>query len=129
MSWHLLHSGCQLLLSQNRFLLPLCGMMWSVTVAAVSLPCLWHSKHHGFLSRNFRDSICHLLLYPRLCAFGLSCLCIFVCSKQYGPSDTLGHPGCLHGVSGFLGIGHHPFLILEGGRKEQTPTLDGFGLR
>ena len=51
MSWHLLHNGCQFVLSQNNFLFPLCGLMWSTTVAADTLPRLWHSAHSGCLTR------------------------------------------------------------------------------
>ena len=39
MSWHRLHSGCQLSESQNKSLLPLCGMMWSTTDDGTSSPC------------------------------------------------------------------------------------------
>ena len=35
----------------NRFLSPLCGMMWSTTVAGVKLPCFIHSAHSGWLRR------------------------------------------------------------------------------
>lgn len=37
-SWHGLHKGCQLLLSQNKALSPLCGITWSTTLAATVSP-------------------------------------------------------------------------------------------
>ncbi len=108
LSWHCLHSDCQLFLSQNKFLSPLCGMIWSTTAAGVYTPRRLHSSHSGCALRKYNLAVCHLLLYPRRLADGLlSVVCKDLCLSQYLFSVNAAQPGCLHGFNGLYGITHH----------------------
>ena len=106
LSWHGLHKACQFSRSQNSLWSPRCGMIWSTTVAVTYLPCFMHPAHSGWLCRNLFDSLCHLLLYPRLPADLVTSGCSFKCSTQYFfPGSTrAAHPGCLQGTLGLYGI-------------------------
>src|SRR5690606_28740638 len=57
--WCRAHKGCQLSFRQNFSWSPLCGSMWSTTVARTSLPSLAHITHHGFSYRNQSRSCLH----------------------------------------------------------------------
>ncbi|TWN14709.1 hypothetical protein CHCC14562_1351 [Bacillus licheniformis] len=49
--WQGAHSGCQLEESQNSFLSPLCGVIWSTTVAGTRLPSFMQETQKGCLDR------------------------------------------------------------------------------
>jgi len=102
LSWQSLQRGCQLFLSQNRSGSPLCGMIWSTTVAGSSLPASLHLTHKGFFLRNITRADRHLPSYPRSEALWRAYS--LRCTSQYTPSERFGQPGCLHGLFGFLGI-------------------------
>ena len=40
------------ILSQKSFMDPLCGMIWSTTVASLICPCLSHATHKGLLIKK-----------------------------------------------------------------------------
>ena len=103
-SWQLLQSACQLLSSQNSLASPLCGVMWSTTVAFTKRPCFLHSSQRGCAFKKRIRAFFHLPSYPRTEALARSEVCSFACSSQYIPLVSLGHPGCLHGFIGLLGM-------------------------
>ena len=102
LSWHRLHRLCQLLSLHISCSFPRCGMIWSTTVAGVSLPCRLHSTQSGWAFMYSFESLLHLDVYPRSCADAL--LLSTECSEQYLSSVRLGQPGCRHGVFGLDGI-------------------------
>ena len=103
-SWQLLQSACQLPSSQNSSASPLCGMMWSTTVAFTNRPCFMHLTQRGCAFKNRFRAFSHRPSYPRTDALARSAVCSFAWSAQYIPSVSFGHPGCLHGFIGFLGM-------------------------
>ena len=102
LSWHRLHRLCQLLSLHISCSFPRCGMIWSTTVAGVSLPCRLPSTQSGWAFRYSFESLLHLDVYPRSCADAL--LLSTECSEQYLSSVRLGQPGCRHGFLGLVGI-------------------------
>ena len=69
--WHCVHKACQLSLSQNNVISPLCGFIWSTTLAAVVTPLALQNTHKGFCFKNRSLAFLHLLSYPRFAADGL----------------------------------------------------------
>lgn len=108
-SWHCLHRACQLLSSQKSLWSPLCGTIWSTTVAGVSTPRFKQAAHKGLLARKRLRDFRQSAPYPRSAALprqrsGDS----LWCSAQYVPfSHRLGQPGYRHGRLGILGIAFH----------------------
>jgi len=83
--WQGSHRDCQLTSSQNRSWSPLCGLIWSTTLAALMVPILRHSAHNGLLRRYKSLQCFHLLPYPRcLDMVGLSfpSFCSFLQGKD-----------------------------------------------
>jgi hypothetical protein len=52
LSWQPLQRGCQFFMSQNSVGSPLCGTIWSTTVAGVTLPFFMHSAQSGCFRRK-----------------------------------------------------------------------------
>lgn len=120
---------CRFSRSVNTAQSPLCGMMWSTSVALVrrrgspggyrtahsrqngsrrSCPGRRSSVHSGveYIQRQDRDASLR-----RAASLGL-------CAAQYPPGTRAQHPGCLHGLKGFCAIGLSP----PGKTKEPGPT-------
>lgn len=120
---------CRFSRSVNTAQSPLCGMMWSTSVALVrrrgspggyrtahsrqngsrrSCPGRSSSVHSGveYIQRQDRDDSLR-----RAASLGL-------CAAQYPPDTRAQHPGCLHGLKGFCAIGLSP----PGKTKEPGPT-------
>ena len=120
---------CRFSRSVNTAQSPLCGMMWSTSVALVlrrgspggyrtahsrqngsrrSCPGRRSSVHSGveYIQRQDRDASLR-----RAASLGL-------CAAQYPPDTRAQHPGCLHGLKGFCAIGLSP----PGKTKEPGPT-------
>ena len=110
---------CRFSRSVNTAQSPLCGMMWSTSVALVrrrgspggyrtahsrqngsrrSCPGRRSSVHSGveYIQRQDRDDSLR-----RAASLGL-------CAAQYPPDTRAQHPGCLHGLKGFCAIGLSP---------------------
>ena len=110
---------CRFSRSVNTAQSPLCGMMWSTSVALVrrrgspggyrtahsrqngsrrSCPGRRSSVHSGveYIQRQDRDASLR-----RAASLGL-------CAAQYPPGTRAQHPGCLHGLKGFCAIGLSP---------------------
>ena len=104
LSWQFLQRLCQLLLSQNNLLSPLCGLIWSTTVAWTYFPFLLQISHRGCSLRYALLDVLHLLPYPRFVAERVTSGWHDICSSQYLPSVKFAQPGCLHGFFGLYGI-------------------------
>lgn len=63
-SWHALQSGCQLDVSQKSFWSPLCGIMWSTTVAPRMHSRLYPAQI-GCCAKYVARAFCQRRLYPR----------------------------------------------------------------
>ena len=63
-----------------------------------------HFTQRGCAFKNRILAFSHLPSYPRTDALARSEACSLACPSQYIPSVSFGHPGCLHGFIGFLGM-------------------------
>ena len=126
---------CRFSRSVNTAQSPLCGMMWSTSVALVrrrgspggyrtahsrqngsrrSCPGRSSSVHSGveYIQRQDRDASLR-----RAASLGL-------CAAQYPPDTRAQHPGCLHGLKGFCAIGLSP-----PGKTKEPECLDFKGFQ
>lgn len=109
--------------SVNKAMFPQCGTMWSTSVALLRIPDLLHSRHQGSAAscdgRRSRIQISSLYSLCQFLAASLRCSdrC-GLCLSQYPSGTSAAHPGCRHGLKGFVPMGYH----LQGKNKAPSPT-------
>lgn len=107
---------------------PQCGTMWSTSVALLRMPDLPHSRHQGSAAscdgRRSRIQISSLYSLCQFLAASLRCSdrC-GLCLSQYPSGTSAAHPGCRHGLKGFVPMGYH----LQGKNKSAQATSSLFG--